>query len=160
VPTFSTKRNVPFSARQMFDLVADVERYPEFLPMCTGLRLISRTQTPNGGTELVARMSVGYKAIRESFTTRVTLVPDDLHIDVAYLDGPFSHLENRWRFVDLAQGSEIDFYITYQFRSTMLGMVVGAVFDQAFRKFAEAFETRAGEVYGTPAAITPPVRPA
>ncbi len=151
MPTFATRRIVPFSARQMFDLVADIERYPEFLPMCTGLRVISRKPTPQG-EELVARMSVGYKAIRESFTTRVTLVPDDMRVDVAYLDGPFSHLENRWRFVDLAQGSEIDFYITYQFRSAMLGMVVGAVFDQAFRKFAEAFETRAGHVYGMPGA--------
>lgn len=154
MPTFATRRIVPFSARQMFDLVADIERYPEFLPMCTGLRVISRKPTPQG-EELVARMSVGYKAIRESFTTRVTLVLDDMRVDVAYLDGPFSHLENRWRFVDLTQGSEIDFYITYQFRSTMLGMVVGAVFDQAFRKFAEAFETRAGHVYGMPGAARP-----
>ena len=154
MPTFATRRIVPFSARQMFDLVADIERYPEFLPMCTGLRVISRKPTRQG-EELVARMSVGYKAIRESFTTRVTLVPDDMRVDVAYLDGPFSHLENRWRFVDLTQGSEIDFYITYQFRSAMLGMVVGAVFDQAFRKFAEAFETRAGHVYGMPGAARP-----
>jgi len=151
VPTFATKRTVPFSARQMFDLVADVERYPEFLPMCTGLRVISRKSAAQG-EELVARMSVGYKAIRESFTTRVSLAPGDLRIDVAYLDGPFSHLENRWRFVNLASGSEIDFYITYQFRSALLGMLMGAVFDQAFRRFAEAFETRAGHIYGMPEA--------
>jgi coenzyme Q-binding protein COQ10 len=150
VPTFETKRRVPFTAQQMYAVVADVEHYPEFLPMCTGLRITSRQETAEG-TVLVATMSVGYKAIRESFTTRVTLNPSVPRVDVSYLNGPFSHLTNRWLFVDLGQrASEIDFYITYQFRSAMLGALVGAVFDQAFRKFTEAFEARARKVYGVP----------
>lgn len=151
MPTFETKRRVPFTAQQMYAVVADVEHYPEFLPMCTGLRITSRQETPEGAV-LVATMSVGYKAIRESFTTRVTLNPSVPRVDVSYLNGPFSHLTNRWLFVDLEPGaSEIDFYITYQFRSAMLGALVGAVFDQAFRKFTEAFEARARKVYGVPA---------
>ena len=134
----------------MYAVVANVEHYPEFLPMCTGLRITSRQETAEG-TVLVATMSVGYKAIRESFTTRVTLNPSVPRVDVSYLNGPFSHLTNRWLFVDLGQrASEIDFYITYQFRSAMLGALVGAVFDQAFRKFTEAFEARARKVYGVP----------
>lgn len=151
MPTFHTKRPVPFSAAQMYALVADIERYPEFLPMCTGLRVTSRT-AKDDGEELVATMSVGYKAIRESFTTRVNLKPSLHAVDVAYLNGPFSHLDNRWRFFDLpGGGSEIDFYINYAFRSAMLGALVGAVFEQAFRKFAVAFEERAHVVYGAPA---------
>jgi coenzyme Q-binding protein COQ10 len=148
---FHTQRPVPFSAAQMYALVAGVERYPEFLPMCTGLTVLSRKPAA-GGEELVATMSVGYKAIRESFTTRVRLQPDLPRVDVAFLNGPFSHLENRWRFIDRESGgSDIDFYITYQFRSAMLGMLMGAMFEQAFRRFSEAFEERARKVYGTPA---------
>lgn len=151
MPTFETKRTVPFTAQQMYAVVADIERYPEFLPMCTALRVTSRQETAEG-TVLVATMSVGYKAVRESFTTRVTLSPSVPRVDVSYLNGPFSHLTNRWLFIDLEPGkSEIDFYITYQFRSAMLGALVGAVFDQAFRKFTEAFEGRARKVYGAPA---------
>lgn len=152
MPTFTTQRRVAFSARQMYDVVADVERYPEFLPMCTGLKVISR-EAAEGGEQLTASMSVGYKAIAETFTTRVVLTPAEPRVDVAYLDGPFSHLDNRWRFVDLPEGgSEVDFYITYQFKSAALGLIVGAVFEQAFRKFAEAFEERARRVYGEPQA--------
>lgn len=142
----------------MYALVADVERYPEFLPMCTGLKVLARQPSPEGET-LTATMSVGYKAIAESFTTRVDLDPAVPRVDVRYLTGPFSHLENRWQFIDLAGGqSEVDFFITYQFKSIALGMLVGAVFEQAFRKFAEAFEERARHVYGAsgaaPAAAT------
>lgn len=152
MPSFSNKRHVPFSAAQMYALVADVERYPEFLPMCSGLKILARKLAP-AGEELTARMSVGYKAINESFTTRVVLDAALPRIDVTYLDGPFSHLENRWRFTDQpAGGSEIDFFITYQFKSVALGLLVGAVFDQAFRKFADAFVARAGTVYGGPKA--------
>jgi len=149
VPTFETKRVVPFTAAQMYAVVADVEHYPEFLPMCTDLRVITRKEMA-GGEEVVATMGVGYKAIRERFTTRVSLLPALPGVDVAYLSGPFSYLTNRWRFHDVGEGSsEIDFYITYQFRSMALGALVGAVFDQAFRRFAEAFEERARKVYGT-----------
>ena len=134
----------------MYALVADVERYPEFLPLCTGLVVNSRTPRA-GGDELIARMSVGYKSIAESFTTRVILQPADNTIDVSYLDGPFRRLDNRWRFIDQpGGGSIVDFFITYEFRSPMLGVLVGAMFDQAFRKFAGAFDDRARVIYGPP----------
>ena len=150
MPSFTTQRRVTFTAEQMYALVADVERYPEFLPMCTGLVVNARNPV-NGGEELTARMSVGYKALSESFATRVVLKPNDSVIDVSYLNGPFKHLDNRWRFVSLdSGGSVVDFFIDYEFKSPMLGLLAGTVFDQAFRKFAEAFEDRAREVYGAP----------
>jgi coenzyme Q-binding protein COQ10 len=148
MPSFSTKRHVPFSAQQMFAVVADVERYPQFLPLCTGLVVLTRQPHGAGGEELTARMSVGYQTIAESFTTRVVTRPAENRIDVSYLDGPFKHLENRWLFVDDATGSTVDFFIDYEFRSKLLGALAGAVFDRAFRRFAEAFEERAGQVYG------------
>jgi coenzyme Q-binding protein COQ10 len=151
MPTFSTKRRVPFTASEMYAVVADIERYPEFLPMCTGLKVTSR-KTTESGEELVARMSVGYKSINEAFTTRVRLEPKIPSVNVSYVNGPFKHLENRWRFFDAPGGSEIDFYITYAFKSAMLGMLVGAAFDSAFRKFTDAFEARARIVYAKPGA--------
>lgn len=159
MPRFTTQRHVPFTPRQMFDVVADVEQYPKFLPMCESLVVRSRSNTPDGHTVLTATMGVGYKAIRENFTTRVTLEPGEPRILVEYLDGPFRHLENRWRFVPEetvgdASRSIIDFYIDYEFRSPMLGLVMGALFDKAFRKFSEAFEARARLVYGTSALMT------
>ncbi len=149
MPRFETTRRVPYTADQMFAVVADVENYPLFVPMCEGLKITSR-QDDGVTTHLVATMGIGYKAIRETFTTRVVLHPQGAppHIEVAYLDGPFHHLDNRWRFVDRERGSDVYFFIDYQFRNAMLGLVMGAVFDKAFRKFAEAFEVRARAVYG------------
>ncbi len=151
MPTFEMTRRVPFSAKQMFDVVADVERYPEFLPLCEGLVVRSR-QEHGGESVLTATMSVGYRAIRESFTSRVTLRPEESEIAVAYLDGPFSHLDNRWRFRDAGSGSEIHFYIDYAFASRMLAVLMGAVFDKAVKKYTQAFEERARAVYGEPLA--------
>ena len=149
MPSFSTKRSVAFTAAQMYAVVADVARYPEFLPLCTGLTVLSRDTSPEGEA-LKAQMSIGYKTIAESFTTRVELRPADNRINVSYLDGPFKRLNNRWRFIDLAEGkSEIDFYIDYEFRSAILAVLMGAMFDSAFRKFSEAFEARARKIYGT-----------
>jgi coenzyme Q-binding protein COQ10 len=149
MPTFMTRRHVVFTPSEMFDLVADIEQYPQFVPLCEALTLVSREK--KGDREvLVATMAVGYKAIRESFTTRVTLLPEKREILVEYLDGPFSHLENRWRFLPSGEGCEVDFYLDYQFRSRMLAMVMGAVFDKAFRKFASAFEARARQIYRAP----------
>jgi coenzyme Q-binding protein COQ10 len=148
MPSFQTTRDVAHSPEQMFDLVADVESYPQFLPLCTGLTVLRRETDPAGIETLVARMSVGYKAINESFTSRVTLDRERLKIVVEYVDGPFRQLTNRWSFKPSAKGCLIEFYITYEFRSRMLGMLMGSMFDKAFRKFAEAFETRASHVYG------------
>lgn len=151
MPKFETTRKVPFSARQMYDIVADVEAYPQFLPLCEDLKVESREVTGET-TVVVATMRVGYKTITESFRTRVTLKPADPLIVVEYLDGPFRRLENRWRFVATPEGSEVHFYIDYEFRSPMLGILMGAMFDKAFRRFSEAFEERARAIYGAPAA--------
>jgi len=148
MPSFRTVRPVPHSPAQMFDLVADVERYPEFVPLCESLRVRRRSQSGEGIETLVADMSVGYKAIRESFTSRVTLDRARLRIDVEYVDGPFRYLENRWLFRPLDDGSEIDFHISYEFRNFALGILMGAMFDRAFRKFTAAFEERARRIYG------------
>lgn len=149
MPSFRTTRRVRHSPVQMFQLVADVEKYPEFLPLCEALRIRRRVQSGEGGIEtLVAEMSVGYKAIRETFTTRVTLDEPRLRIQVEYVEGPFSYLENRWTFKPDPLGCLVEFYITYEFKSRMLGLVMGSMFDRAFRKFAEAFEERADKIYG------------
>lgn len=148
MPSFSTTRRVRHRAAQMFDLVADVESYPEFLPLCTGMRVRRRVASGEGVETIVAEMQVGYKAIRESFTSRVTLDRPRLRILVEYVDGPFSRLENKWTFQDRETGCDVNFAIDYEFRSRTLGLLMGAMFDTAFRKFAEAFEERADEIYG------------
>ncbi|MBL0405240.1 SRPBCC family protein [Microvirga aerilata] len=148
MPTFRTARPVKHTPAQMFALVADVERYPEFLPLCESLRVMRRVQSGEGVETLVATMAVGYKAIKESFTTRVTLDHPRLKITVEYVDGPFKYLENRWTFRQTATGCDVEFYINYEFKSFALGILMGSVFDKAFRKFTEAFEERADEIYG------------
>ena len=155
MPQFSTQRRVSFSPREMFDVVADVERYPDFLPLCEALAVESRTASGSGSV-LVARMTVGFRAIRESFATRVTLDSAAPSILVEYLDGPFSHLENRWRFLPAPGGCDVDFFIDYQFRSTMLAMIAGAAFDRAVRHYTGAFEARARALYGAPSSTRAP----
>ena len=134
----------------MFALVADVERYPEFVPLCRALKVRRREKSEMGIETLIADMEVGYKAIRERFTSRVALDPARLKIVVAYIDGPFSRLENVWNFRDAAAGgdSTVEFFIAYEFRSRLLAAVMGAMFDAAFRKFSAAFEARADKIYG------------
>ena len=151
MPTFDTVRRVPFTPEQMYALVADVDRYPEFLPLCEALQVHSRTVV-DGLPVIVATMEIGYRAIRERFSTKVTLTPSEPSVFVTYLDGPFHHLVNRWRFVpvDGGQACDVKFWIDYQFKSPLLGALMGAMFDKAFRKFAEAFEMRARVVYGEP----------
>jgi coenzyme Q-binding protein COQ10 len=149
MPQFSTKRRVRHSAADMFELVADAEKYPRFLPMCEALKIRSRTEQENGVIVLVADMTVAYKIIRETFTTRATLDRKNLKVLVEYLNGPFSRLQNRWTFRALGEGTcEVEFFIDYEFRSRTLGLLMGAMFDAAFRRFATAFERRADQVYG------------
>ncbi|MEZ5849538.1 MAG: type II toxin-antitoxin system RatA family toxin [Hyphomicrobiaceae bacterium] len=149
MPAFETTRRVAFTPTQMFDLVADVERYPEFLPLCEGLRVLSREQAEGGDEVIVAAMDVGYKAVRETFTSRVRLDRAALRVSADLVNGPFRHLENRWSFVEAPGGCDVRFAISYEFKSLMLQMLMGALFDQAFRKFTEAFEERARRVYAT-----------
>ncbi|GJE42236.1 type II toxin-antitoxin system RatA family toxin [Methylobacterium soli] len=153
MPSFRITRAVRHSPEQMYDLVADVERYPEFLPLCESLRVLRRQDGPGEGTQvLVAEMGVGYKAIRERFTTRVSLDRPGLRITAEYIDGPFRHLENRWAFKPGPNGGcHVEFFITYEFKSFALGLLMGKMFDRAFRKFTDAFESRADRVYGAAA---------
>lgn len=152
MPQFQTRTPAKHSADQMFALVADVEKYPEFLPLCEALTVKSRKER-EGRTLLVADMSIGYKAIRETFTTQVFLKPDEKVIEVKYIDGPFKYLSNIWRFEDKGEGgSEVEFFIDYEFKSRILGAVMGSMFDRAFRMFSEAFEKRADKIYGTDSA--------
>ncbi|WP_113385150.1 type II toxin-antitoxin system RatA family toxin [Rhizobium sp. SYY.PMSO] len=147
MPQFETHRPVPHSPDQMFDLVADVERYPEFLPLCEALVVRSRKER-DGKILLIADMTVGYKAIRETFTTQVLLNKAERAIDVKYIDGPFKYLDNRWRFQPSENGGcVIDFFIDYEFKSRILGALMGSMFDRAFRMFTDAFETRANKIY-------------
>ena len=147
MPSFRTTRQVRHSPIEMFNLVADVERYPEFVPLCEDLRIRRRVHSDDGVETLVAEMSVGFKAIRETFTTRVSLDEPRLRILVEYVEGPFSYLENRWTFKPDPLGCAVEFYIAYEFKSFALRMLMGAMFERAFRKFAEAFEERADLVY-------------
>ena len=150
MPAFRDQRRVRHSAADMFALVADIERYPEFVPLCRGLRVRRRERSAAGLETLIADMEVGYKAIRETFASRVALDPAGLKIRVEYVDGPFSRLENVWSFRDSPEGggSTVEFFIAYDFRSRLLAVVMGSMFDVAFRKFSAAFEARADEIYG------------
>ncbi|MEJ1159033.1 type II toxin-antitoxin system RatA family toxin [Prosthecomicrobium sp. N25] len=149
MPKFETRHRVKHAASDMFALVADVESYPKFVPLCEALRIRGRQDLDDGRTVLIADMTVAYKVFRETFTSRVTLEPAENRILVEYLDGPFRSLENRWTFVPTGEKScEVGFYIAYEFKSRTLGALMGAVFDRAFHKFAGAFEKRADQVYG------------
>jgi coenzyme Q-binding protein COQ10 len=149
MPQFSTRRPVRHPASDMFDLVADIERYPEFVPLCAGMKVRSRTDKGEGVGVIVAVMTIAYKLIHQSFTSRATLDRDKLTILVEYLDGPFSRMQNRWAFHAKTETScEVEFFIDYEFRSRTFAMLAGAVFDTVFRRMAAAFEKRADEVYG------------
>lgn len=147
MPKFATTRFVSHSPENMFALVADAEKYPEFLPLCEALVIKSRKER-DGKTLLVADMTVGYKAIRETFASQVLMDPQALTIDVQYLNGPFKYLNNRWSFIPTEGGCNVGFSIDYEFKSRMLGMVMGSMFDVAFRRFSAAFEERADKIYG------------
>ncbi len=147
MPHFETNHVVKHTADQMFDLVADVEHYPEFLPLCEALTVRTRKER-DGKVLLLADMTVGYKAIRETFTTQVLLNRAERAIDVKYIDGPFKYLDNRWRFEPAGEGQSIvHFYIDYEFKSRILGALMGSMFDRAFRMFSDAFEKRADNIY-------------
>ena len=151
MPTHAEKKRLPYTPEQMFDMVADVRRYPEFLPWCVGARVVSRTDA-----ELVADLTIGFKMFRETFRSRVTMDrPDHLHVE--YLNGPFRYLNNHWRFHPIPQGTEVDFFVDFEFRSRLLQAVIGTVFNEAVRLMVRAFERRAMQLYGRPAPGRAPV---
>ena len=152
MPQFSTTRRVKHSAADMFALVADVERYPQFVPLCRSLAVRKRTTDGEGREVIVCDMTVAYKLVRETFTSRVTLNRSKLEILVEYLEGPFERMNNRWSFRATGErSSDVEFFIAYEFRSRTLGLLMGGIFDAAFRRFASAFERRADQVYGAAA---------
>lgn len=133
----------------MFDLVADIKKYPEFVPLCSALTVKSRNEKDDGTIVVVADMTVAYKIVRETFTSRATLDRPNLRIFVEYLSGPFKRMHNRWTFHPAGEGAcDVEFFISYEFKSRALAMLMGAMFDTAFRRFAVAFEQRADAVYG------------
>jgi coenzyme Q-binding protein COQ10 len=156
MPSFRTSRRVQHAATDMFDLVADMERYPEFVPLCERMRVRNRTKTAEGVEVAIAAMTVAYRMISETFTSRVTMNRPEFTIKVEYIQGPFSILDNRWSFRPVTEQScDVEFFITYEFKSRMLGLLMGAMFDVAFRKFEQAFERRADVVYGKRATPAP-----
>lgn len=142
MPTHAEKKFLPYTSVEMFDLVADIEKYPEFLPWCVGTRIRSRD-----GNLVVADMIIGYKMFRERFTSRVTLARPD-RIDVAYSEGPFKYLQNHWIFQPTGSGTTIDFFVDFEFRSRILQAMIGVVFGEAVRIMVNAFERRAETIYG------------
>ena len=149
MPQLSTTRRVRHAASKMFDLVADVERYPEFVPLCHSLKVRQRTPKADGTEVVVADMTVSFKLVKETFTSEVTLDRPNLKIIVRYLRGPFSNLENRWTFEPKGDNAcDVGFFISYEFKSRMLALLMGSMFDAAFRRFSQAFEERADKVYG------------
>lgn len=152
MPQHQEKRVLPYSRDKVFDLVADIEKYPEFLPWCIGLRILKREENI-----VHADLMVGFKMIREKFTSRVTLNGPE-RIDVEYLDGPFQYLKNNWVFRDHPDGCEVDFFIDFEFRSRLLRKVMQPLFHEAVRRMVGAFETRARKLYGPPQGIPSPSR--
>jgi len=142
MPTYAERRKLPYSPQQLYDLVADVESYPKFLPWCVAARNRSVTER-----KLISDLVIGFKMLRERFTSEVTL--NDRRIDVAYKEGPFKYLTNHWIFEEQADGSTIiDFYVDFEFRSKMLQAVMGALFNEAVKVMVGAFEKRARQLYG------------
>ncbi len=144
MPTHAEQRVLPYRPDQLFDLVADIERYPEFLPWCVAARIRSRQ-----GQEILADLVIGFKMIRERFTSRVKLDRAGRRIDVSYSEGPFKYLNNHWLFEEMPDGStRIDFFVDFEFRSVMLQKIIGVLFNEAVRRMVAAFEARAKALYG------------
>ena len=143
----SERKILPFTPEQIFELVGDVAKYPEFLPWCTGARIREKQMTPTGEV-LVADLMIGFKMVREKFTSRVTLDRPKLRIDVEYINGPFKHLNNHWTFSPTANGQcQIDFHLEFEFSSIVLQKLIGVLFHEAVRRMVAAFEARAHQLY-------------
>ena len=149
MPTYADRKLVGYSPEQLFDLVADVAKYPEFLPWCVGAVVRSRNET-----ELVADLRIGFGPFHESFTSRVTLERPH-KIQVRYENGPFRYLNNQWVFIHDPHGVLVDFWVDFEFRSKLLQKAIGVVFNEAVRRMVGAFLKRARDVYGVPNASVP-----
>ncbi len=153
MPTHAEIRRLPYSAAEMYALVADMAAYPEFLPWCSGARIRSRKPQPDGSEIVESQMVISFKVFSEHFGSRVVLRPDGYKIDVAYLDGPFRYLNIHWRFKPVGEPAcesacEVDFFVDFEFRSKTLQLIIGVVFHEAMRRIVRAFEERAEQLYG------------
>ena len=147
MPTHSETRPLPYTAQQMYDLVADVEKYPQFIPWCAAARI--RSVTPQGETEVMAAdLVISFKVFRERFGSRVVLNPSVRSIDTDYIDGPFRHMHSTWGFRDVDGGCEVDFHVDFEFKNAILQSVIGVVFNDAMLRIVRAFERRAQALYG------------
>jgi coenzyme Q-binding protein COQ10 len=144
MPTHAEKRYLPYRPHQLYELVAGVDKYPEFLPWCKAARITKRE-----GDTFYADLVVAFKVFRERFTSRVHLVPAELQIDVEYINGPFRYLNNHWHFLEAEDGGcIIDFYVDFEFRSRLLQNLIGMLFNEAVQRMVGAFEARARQLYG------------
>lgn len=143
MPTHAERRVLDYSPSQLYDLVADVGRYPEFLPWCLAARVRER-----GERRVVADLVIGFKMVRERFTSYVALDPEGRRIDVSYAEGPFKYLKNHWVFLPHDHGCEIDFYVDFEFRSKILQKLIEVLFHEAVKRMVGAFEARAEQLYG------------
>ena len=147
MPTHSETRILSYSAQQMYDLVADVSRYPEFLPWCAAARIHSTTAIADGGSMMSAELVISFKVFRERFGSRVTLWPAENRIDTEYLDGPFRYMKSDWAFVDVEGGCEVQFFVDFEFKNAVLQAIIGVVFNEAMQRIVRAFERRAAALY-------------
>ena len=147
MPTHSETKRLPYSAQQMYDLVADVGSYPQFLPWNSAARIRSRTAIP-GGEVMEADLVISFKVFRERFGSRVTLWPGPKTIDTEYVEGPFRHMKSTWNFRDIEGGCEVVFFVDFEFRNAILQTIIGVVFNDAMQRVVRAFERRAAELYG------------
>lgn len=151
MPTHSETRTLPYSAQQMYDLVADVARYPQFLPWCAAARI--RQIVPDGDARrMEADLVISFKVFREKFGSRVMLYDADRKIETEYLDGPFRYMKSNWAFRDVEGGCEVDFFVDFEFRNAVLQGIIGVVFNEAMQRIVRAFERRADALYGRGAA--------
>jgi coenzyme Q-binding protein COQ10 len=150
MPTHSETRQLPYSGQQMYDLVADVASYPQFLPWCAAARIRSETAVAES-VVLDADLIISFKVFRERFGSRVTLFPDDMKIDSEYLDGPFKYMKSNWAFEDTDDGCNVIFFVDFEFKNAILQGIIGLVFNEAMQRVVRAFEARANELYGLPA---------
>ena len=136
-----------YTAQQMYDLVADVGSYPEFLPWCAAARIRS-TKEEGAATVMLADLVISFRVFRERFGSRVTLWPEDMKIDTEYLDGPFRYMKSNWAFRDVEGGCEVSFFVDFEFKNAMLQGIIGLVFNEAMQRIVRAFERRAAQLYG------------
>jgi|TARA_B100000780_G_scaffold55217_1_gene34704 coenzyme Q-binding protein COQ10 len=146
MPTHKETRNLPYTANQMYDLVADVVNYPEFLPWCAASRI--KTVTSDGPRDIMTvDLIISFKVFRERFTSKVVLHSDGLFVDTEYLDGPFKYMKSTWQFVDVEGGCTVEFFVDFEFKNAILQRVIGLVFNEAMQRIVRAFEARASILY-------------